>query len=330
MEMVKVVKTPAHRPDILQVAPNADPTQLEEVFQEVDYEPIKNLAQSVDFGSCNLQGVLERIFHNGDNPTVSSAAPPEEEMTMKQPAKGHHGHRNPPVSPRHYARRDNAEAAAGHFRSASGFVFNLTQEDATEGEDADMNALFDMLAGGATGQDEDDEDEEEEDDDDDAGRGDLHHASSTSDEDEQESEEQLSERIFPLKLHKMLEHAKRDSIEHIVSWVNDGTGFKVHNSQLFTQQVMPMWFDQTKYESFRRQLNLYSFSRVSRGPQRGVYSHPSFISGRRDLLGNVVRKINGQEGIPKKQKGSASVPTYGQYRQEPVPSISMSSGFQSV
>jgi HSF-type DNA-binding len=109
-------------------------------------------------------------------------------------------------------------------------------------------------------------------------------------DEDKESEEQLSERVFPLKLHKMLENAHRDGIDHIVSWVDDGKGFKVHNSDAFTKEVMPMFFDQTKYESFRRQLNLYSFTRVSRGLRRGIYSHPKFVAGNRPLVMTGVRR----------------------------------------
>jgi hypothetical protein len=109
-------------------------------------------------------------------------------------------------------------------------------------------------------------------------------------DDDKESEEQLSERVFPLKLHKMLENAHRDGIAHIVSWVDDGRGFKVYNSDAFTKEVMPMYFDQTKYESFRRQLNLYGFTRVSRGSRRGIYSHPMFLAGNRPLVISGVRR----------------------------------------
>jgi hypothetical protein len=108
--------------------------------------------------------------------------------------------------------------------------------------------------------------------------------------DEQEEDELESEHSFPFKLHRMLEHAKKENFHHIVSWVNDGSAFKVHNSRAFVEKVMPNYFDQTKYESFRRQLNLYGFRRVSRGVERGVITHPSFLEGARSMCGNVIRK----------------------------------------
>jgi hypothetical protein len=107
-----------------------------------------------------------------------------------------------------------------------------------------------------------------------------------------DEEELESEHSFPFKLHLMLEHAKKENFQHIVSWVKDGSAFKVHSSRAFVEKVMPNYFDQTKYESFRRQLNLYGFSRVNRGADRGVVTHPYFIEGARWLCGNVIRKTN--------------------------------------
>ena len=107
-----------------------------------------------------------------------------------------------------------------------------------------------------------------------------------------DEEELESEHSFPFKLHLMLEHAKKENFQHIVSWVKDGSAFKVHSSRAFVEKMMPNYFDQTKYESFRRQLNLYGFSRVNRGADRGVVTHPYFIEGARWLCGNVIRKTN--------------------------------------
>jgi hypothetical protein len=64
----------------------------------------------------------------------------------------------------------------------------------------------------------------------------------------------------------------------------------VHKSDEFVEKVMPDYFDQTKYESFRRQLNLYGFTRVSRGKFRGLYSHPFFVQMDRSLCQNINRR----------------------------------------
>jgi hypothetical protein len=109
------------------------------------------------------------------------------------------------------------------------------------------------------------------------------------DDDELSSSEHTS---FPWKLHLMLEHAEKKNYHDVVSWVKDGSAFKVHKSREFVEQVMPIYFDQTKYESFRRQLNLYGFTRMSRGEDRSVTSHPSFVKGARCLCENIRRKLS--------------------------------------
>lgn len=100
------------------------------------------------------------------------------------------------------------------------------------------------------------------------------------------------EHIFPWKLHQMLERCHIENLQHIVSWVKYGSAFQVHDTGLFVEKVMPNYFDQTKYESFRRQLNLYGFTRVSKGPDRGVISHPEFVEGARSRCRSIVRKVS--------------------------------------
>lgn len=104
-----------------------------------------------------------------------------------------------------------------------------------------------------------------------------------------------SDHSFPFKLHLMLDSAERENYSHIVSWVNDGTAFKVHDTKAFVDTVMPNYFDQSKYESFRRQLNLYQFKRVAKGEDRGVISHPKLVQGSRHLCKDITRKRNEDE-----------------------------------
>ena len=94
---------------------------------------------------------------------------------------------------------------------------------------------------------------------------------------------------FPWKLHEMLQDADRNKFTQVVSWQLDGTAFKVHNHGEFLRTIMPQYFDQTKYESFRRQLNLYGFTRVSRGANRGIYMHPYFVQHDPSLCQHVLR-----------------------------------------
>jgi hypothetical protein len=71
--------------------------------------------------------------------------------------------------------------------------------------------------------------------------------------------------LFPTRLHLMLSSAESEHFDHIVSWQPHGRSFKIHQPLRFATEVMPLWFQQTKFASFRRQLNLYGFSRLTRG-----------------------------------------------------------------
>ena len=96
--------------------------------------------------------------------------------------------------------------------------------------------------------------------------------------------------VFPAKLYQMLQDAKQQSFEHIISWGKDGTSFHVHSHTMFVERIMPMYFEQTKYESFRRQLNLYGFIRLKKGVNNTVYSHDLFIENKRSLCERINRR----------------------------------------
>jgi HSF-type DNA-binding len=76
----------------------------------------------------------------------------------------------------------------------------------------------------------------------------------------------------------MLDDTKVMGFEHIVSWLPNSNMFKIHNSELFTQEgIMQQYFPNQKFDkSFLRQLNIYDFVRINHGPFCGAYFHPSF------------------------------------------------------
>jgi hypothetical protein len=115
----------------------------------------------------------------------------------------------------------------------------------------------------------------------------------TDDDDDSLGDESNNlEHAFPWKLHNMLTGAKRGNYQDTISWVQDGLGFKVHKRDDFVEKVMPNYFDQTKYGSFRRQLNFYGFTHANRGDFRGMYSHPFFVQRDRSLCQNISRRSN--------------------------------------
>ena len=99
---------------------------------------------------------------------------------------------------------------------------------------------------------------------------------------------------FPLKLHELLDKAEEEKLTHIVSWQPHGRAFVVHQPKKFVSELMHRFFRQTKLTSFQRQLNLYGFSRLTRGPDGGGYYHELFLRGRPYLTQKMVRtKIKG-------------------------------------
>src|SRR5210317_92921 len=92
----------------------------------------------------------------------------------------------------------------------------------------------------------------------------------------------------------MLDDMADSNDNSIVCWQPHGRAFMVHSTKEFVNRIMPNYFNQTKYASFQRQLNLYGFSRLSHGKDKGAYYHPCFVRGQRNLCRNMIRqKIKG-------------------------------------
>lgn len=97
-----------------------------------------------------------------------------------------------------------------------------------------------------------------------------------------------SEVQFPGKLHDMMTFVEREGLESIISWVRNGSALMVHNPEKLVE-LLPLFFSQTKYRSFQRQLNMWHFQRVLDGPDRGAFVHPYFIRGNKPLCAYMSR-----------------------------------------
>ena len=92
---------------------------------------------------------------------------------------------------------------------------------------------------------------------------------------------------FHQKLHALLDD---NPFEDIISWQPHGRSFSIHKPDRFVAEVMPNYFKQSKFSSFLRQLNLYSFTRQrALGPDKGGYYHKFFLRGRGDLCSYLTR-----------------------------------------
>ncbi|KAL7525525.1 hypothetical protein ACHAXR_002539 [Thalassiosira sp. AJA248-18] len=95
---------------------------------------------------------------------------------------------------------------------------------------------------------------------------------------------------FPFKLHDMLEYAADTEYSSAVSWVEEGNAFSIHDKVTFMNLIVPMFFKQTKFRSFTRQLNIWGFKRSSTdGPTKGAWRHEHFVRGSVDSLRSIER-----------------------------------------
>jgi len=93
-----------------------------------------------------------------------------------------------------------------------------------------------------------------------------------------------SRQPFPAKVYDMLQDADARNFSQIVSWNATGDGFMVHDKDHFTAEIVPRYFNLTKYKSFQRQLSLYGFQRVTVGPNKGLRYHEKLKKGEVDLV----------------------------------------------
>lgn len=88
------------------------------------------------------------------------------------------------------------------------------------------------------------------------------------------------EEAFPTKLYKMLDDVERAGDSNIISWDANGKGFVVYQPKKFAETWMLWCFNQSKYKSFQRQLNLYNFLRAPTGRIKGVCKFGKCLSSK--------------------------------------------------
>ena len=99
---------------------------------------------------------------------------------------------------------------------------------------------------------------------------------------------------FPVKLFYMLEHIDlhEPELSSIISWQPHGRCFITHNPLKMEELILPRFFKQKQYASFRRQLNLWGFSRISqKGTDGGAYYHELFLRSKPYLCRDMKRGL---------------------------------------
>ena len=100
---------------------------------------------------------------------------------------------------------------------------------------------------------------------------------------------------FPMKLQILLKMAEELGFQDIVSWLPHGRAFIINRPCLFEKEIMSRFFDQTKFSSFKRQLNLYDFKRITHHVDSGAYYHEMFLRTKPLLAMKMTRrKIKGK------------------------------------
>jgi hypothetical protein len=65
--------------------------------------------------------------------------------------------------------------------------------------------------------------------------------------------------------------------------------FRVVDREKFEREILLKYFKTKKMASFKRQLNIYGFTRILDGPNKNAYTHKDFIIGNYDRIGSIHR-----------------------------------------
>ena len=75
---------------------------------------------------------------------------------------------------------------------------------------------------------------------------------------------------FTTKLFQILSNP---DYQNCISWLPHGRSWKVHEPKKFEKEIIPLYFRQSSYASFLRQVNGWGFIRLKQGSDRGSYHH---------------------------------------------------------
>jgi hypothetical protein len=94
---------------------------------------------------------------------------------------------------------------------------------------------------------------------------------------------------FPERLHRLLLEVEAAGRADVISFVANGRAFLIHQPDQFFKDIVPKYFRQSQFSSFKRQLNLYGFEWINSGPYRGGYFHKSFLEDQPELTRKMRR-----------------------------------------
>lgn len=120
--------------------------------------------------------------------------------------------------------------------------------------------------------------------------------------------------IFLRKTYHMIDSCDAS----IAAWDDDGTTFTVKDPLRFEQKIIPQFFKHSKFSSFVRQLNFYSFRKIKYSDSIRIdvetekktanywrFRHEHFRQGRPDLL-TEIKRMNGKGSTTKQTQPTAN------------------------
>lgn len=93
-----------------------------------------------------------------------------------------------------------------------------------------------------------------------------------------------------------------ESNAEVISWLPEGKGFIILDKKRFAEDVMPRYFNDTKFASFIRRLNRWCFIHRPKGNCQSQYFHPWFVKG--DLHKCLQIRPKPQVSYKKKKKAA--------------------------
>lgn len=79
---------------------------------------------------------------------------------------------------------------------------------------------------------------------------------------------------FPIKMHALL---SKPELSDILAWDSHGRSFRILKPRQFEAEILPRFFDHSKFSSFTRQVNGWGFRRLTEGANMGSYYEEHFL-----------------------------------------------------
>mmetsp|Transcript_14794 Transcript_14794/g.26206 ORF Transcript_14794/g.26206 Transcript_14794/m.26206 type:complete len:537 (-) Transcript_14794:59-1669(-) len=128
---------------------------------------------------------------------------------------------------------------------------------------------------------------------------------------------------FPRKLYDLIDSEP----DHLICWSAHGASFMIVDQDEFCQIVLPKYFRHTKLTSFQRQLNLYGFRRITKGPDSGAYYHAMFNRDTPENIDSIKRMVK-KGGKPSNADGDHHDAYYGKHMTSQYPYLANQGGHE--